>query len=316
MKRIIFLCAMILCMSGSANSQSLLKKGLKYVKQQVENAQTNNQKNRDEAKKANADKPETGQDNEEGIFIPKSNFYSLDEKQCQEKFANFKTTDSTKIINLDDIGGIRLGYFNNNRAFVYTSSNGIICIDREGEIIKEFANIIDVPLGARFDSDRIILPKGLFGDATIYDSYFRIIKELSNYDGFSNYADGVALVNAPSNNSAQNKRQYIDVNGNPIFNNLTTEGRSVQLDDIRKAHEGLTAFQAYNPKDGKVYWGFRNASGKVIIPAKYNYAQDFSQGLAAVAVTDANHNTKWGFIDTTGKEVIPLQYSKSVKKHF
>ncbi len=47
-------------------------------------------------------------------------------------------------------------------------------------------------------------------------------------------------------------------------------------------------------KDGK--WGFKNIKDKVIIPAKFDRAFNFSEGLAAVKLND-----KWFFIDKTGK---------------
>lgn len=47
-------------------------------------------------------------------------------------------------------------------------------------------------------------------------------------------------------------------------------------------------------KDGK--WGFKNIKGKVIIPAKFDRAFNFSEGLAAVKI-----NYKWFFIDKAGK---------------
>ncbi len=50
-------------------------------------------------------------------------------------------------------------------------------------------------------------------------------------------------------------------------------------------------------------WGFINKIGKEIIPIKYQYAQNFSDGLAAVML-----NKKWGFVDSNGKLVIPLKY--------
>ena len=41
----------------------------------------------------------------------------------------------------------------------------------------------------------------------------------------------------------------------------------------------------------------------VVIPAIYDDAMDFSEGLAGVKL-----NGKWGFIDKTGKEVIPIKF--------
>jgi hypothetical protein len=57
-------------------------------------------------------------------------------------------------------------------------------------------------------------------------------------------------------------------------------------------------------------WGFSDASKKLIIPARYDYVERFSEGLALVALSGKNGRTdrKYGFIDKSGKEVIPLKY--------
>ena len=68
-------------------------------------------------------------------------------------------------------------------------------------------------------------------------------------------------------------------------------------------------------EDGK--WGFRDVAGNVVVPAKYDEAGDFSEGLAPVMLIKENKmlgvviNTRpsWGYIDKTGKEVIPLKYT-------
>ncbi len=61
---------------------------------------------------------------------------------------------------------------------------------------------------------------------------------------------------------------------------------------------GFRRFKNYNGK-----YGFKDENGNVVIPAKYDGAEDFSDGLAAVKV-----NYKWGFIDKNGNMVIPTQY--------
>lgn len=53
-------------------------------------------------------------------------------------------------------------------------------------------------------------------------------------------------------------------------------------------------------RNGK--YGFKK-DGIIVIPAKYGYACNFSEGLAVV-----NLNGKWGYIDKNGKEVIPIKY--------
>ncbi len=49
--------------------------------------------------------------------------------------------------------------------------------------------------------------------------------------------------------------------------------------------------------------GYKDENGNIVIPAKYDFAGPFSEGLAAVKI-----NGKWGFIDKTDKLVIPAKY--------
>lgn len=69
---------------------------------------------------------------------------------------------------------------------------------------------------------------------------------------------------------------------------------------------GMTAFYDFD----KQLWGFANASGKIVIPAKFEKVHDFSEDLAAVKMPQGGENAgKWGFIDKTGKFVIPARYA-------
>jgi uncharacterized caspase-like protein len=51
-------------------------------------------------------------------------------------------------------------------------------------------------------------------------------------------------------------------------------------------------------------WGYMNLEGKIVIPANYDEALSFQDGLAFVYI-----GTRAGYIDPTGKEVIPLKYN-------
>ena len=53
-------------------------------------------------------------------------------------------------------------------------------------------------------------------------------------------------------------------------------------------------------------YGFYSANGKLVVPFKYEVANNFNGGLAAV-----RENNKWGFIDTAGKMVIQPQFDGS-----
>ena len=90
----------------------------------------------------------------------------------------------------------------------------------------------------------------------------------------------------------------------PTIQNLTTYDRAYAFS------EGMAAVV----KDGK--YGFIDKTGKLVIDYKYDYAEDFSEGYAAVSTggfwdEEAGYVTgNWGFIDKTGKVVVPIFYDK------
>ncbi len=88
---------------------------------------------------------------------------------------------------------------------------------------------------------------------------------------------------------------------------LNTKGEVVLSFDVSEDFDvygygnGMIRFS-----EGRYYnrrFGFMDLSGEVVVPAQYEWAEDFSEGLAAV-----EKDGKWGFIDTTGAFVIAPQY--------
>jgi serine/threonine-protein kinase len=53
-------------------------------------------------------------------------------------------------------------------------------------------------------------------------------------------------------------------------------------------------------------WGYVNQAKKVVIPPQFDYAWDFSEGLAVVKI-----GKKQGYIDQTGEIVIPPEFDKA-----
>jgi hypothetical protein len=70
------------------------------------------------------------------------------------------------------------------------------------------------------------------------------------------------------------------------------------------------ALKVLRGENGK--YGYTNNDGKIIIAPIYAYAHEFSEGLAAVNLYDAEDGfgsyVAWGFIDSTGKVIIPFKY--------
>ena len=73
-----------------------------------------------------------------------------------------------------------------------------------------------------------------------------------------------------------------------------------QFNYAKEFSEGLACVY----EDGKC--GFIDKEGKTVIPFEYNWAGSFSEGLACVAKV-----VKFGFIDKEGKTVIPFEYYRA-----
>ncbi|HEB9288108.1 TPA: WG repeat-containing protein, partial [Campylobacter coli] len=108
----------------------------------------------------------------------------------------------------------------------------------------------------------------------------KFIKELDGSIG-SSFCDGLLRLNNTDKNS------FIDKNANIVKINFPYGL------DHRNFHEGLIAVMV----DKKM--GFANISGKLIIDAKFDWVNDFSQGLTIV-----KFNGKFGVIDKKGNFVI------------
>ena len=77
-----------------------------------------------------------------------------------------------------------------------------------------------------------------------------------------------------------------------------TEVVPCKYDWVQDFSEGLAMVRDENYK-----WGYIDKTGKEVVPCKYESAENFSEGLATVVLDD-----KYGYIDKTGKEVVPCKY--------
>src|SRR5688572_20922900 len=59
------------------------------------------------------------------------------------------------------------------------------------------------------------------------------------------------------------------------------------------------------------FWGFADASGKVVIKPQFLSVKEFSEGLARVAVCSKEGLWRWGFIDRTGSIVIKPNFPET-----
>lgn len=75
-----------------------------------------------------------------------------------------------------------------------------------------------------------------------------------------------------------------------------------QFDEARDFSEGL----ALVSMDGG--YGFIDPRGRAVVPLNYAYASSFSEGLAAVTTARTRFGAGWGYIDREGRVRIPLGF--------
>jgi len=112
----------------------------------------------------------------------------------------------------------------------------------------------------------------------------------AQFDEAFRFFDGIAEV------AVNKKPVLIDKTGKVLCALPTTNSGSIHFS------AGLSPFPT-SVKGGFKY-GFVDSACRVVIPAKFDGAGEFSEGLAAF-----QQGEKWGFIDKTGKIVIPAQFS-------
>lgn len=59
--------------------------------------------------------------------------------------------------------------------------------------------------------------------------------------------------------------------------------------------------------------GYKDEMGNIVVPAKYDMAEYFSDGLAEAHLLDEDVNWKYGFIDKGGNQKIPFKYEDCKK---
>lgn len=123
-------------------------------------------------------------------------------------------------------------------------------------------------------------------------------------------ADGIACIILEKTNAKGRRtftKMYINTQGQGVFRNLWTgtdawSDSNSQIFDLGVFKDGLARFY----QNGM--YGYVNRAGTIVIPAKYNDAEDFSEGLAAVQ-TEINGARKWIYINTSGSRAIQIAFT-------
>lgn len=134
--------------------------------------------------------------------------------------------------------------------------------------------------------------------------YFKVGKNPQKigdqYFAASHFSEGLAAVVTGQANARY--IQYIDRSGKVKFDLKQLSGKKIVA--ASRFSEGLAWVLNEDQK-----FGYIDPSGKEVIKCSYDYADQFSEGLALVG-TENDYDGKYGFIDTKGKVVIPFQANR------
>lgn len=328
-----------------------VNKGLEKVANPSDSKKASAKTSTSKTSAARSEESSVDNDNDGGYFkypdvkrcqlfgVTQKTFEQSDRKKALAKYVEFKTTSNTKVIKVEKLSGyMRLGFFADNRAFVVLDKEAF-CVDDKGNVVKRWAgqvgNYFDYTrIMPHFDSGRVLLKDGesgsVYKDLIIYDKDFKAIKKIPSVVEYTYYQNGTAFVHYQDKSvpkrgimyDTKEKFAFYDVNGNQVLSALASPldasmGNRYFSGDMavmRPESDGLVAYVAPKAQRGTGdAWGFRDKSGKVVIPAKYDLVQDFSNGLAAVATSESG-SRKWGFIDKTGRMVIEPKFSAEPSK--
>lgn len=307
-----------LCMCGYAGEMHAQKflKGLKdKAGAVVKDAEKNLKKQAGNVNAGANNTPAATNDNQEDDAIVKGLHKGTIGDDCPSKAPDV-TSSTVKVIVAEDTPD--LSSFFDGIAYIYDGKKAFY-IDKHGKRLFD-TDVIETSEEKmpRFSGGVVmeVLDGSSQKSARIRDRQGNIVKELPNVIAASPFVDGTAVViERPASAFQPIEVKYVNAKGEYVFPNINfTSSSDYTLAQkasalMRKQSEGLTAFAKQASPDTPPLWGFRDASGNIVIEPTYGFAADFSDGLAAV-LTESDGELRWGFIDKSGRMVIAPKFSE------
>ena len=211
-------------------------------------------------------------------------------------------TSKTKLITVNSLPNI--DDFNDGIAYVYAAGG------QSGYYMDTLGNKLFEHNGtaSKFCKGAMIY-KGRT-DAFIYNKRGETISKIPNVLRVTDFSkEGIAAITigVPGKQvrgMLDHYNIFINTEGKQVFKNLVFPYTMENLKPARSLNNGLSAFYNYQLKK----WGYRDADGKIIIPAQFEEVKDFSDELALVK-TNVDGTSKWGYINTSGTFTIQPIYT-------
>lgn len=235
-----------------------------------------------------------------------------------EAAAQFKphVTSATKAYNIDVLPDIsyQMGDFSEGLVVIQDNkSRNCAVFNDKGEALVHFGIPLVTQMRGLPVFNRGVIPAVINSNGVnaylILNSKGEKVAQLKNLrDIGRKFVDGMttAFKAVPVSKYRSNVvLRYYDTTGKEIYPNLwqNVTGTYGVLKDPRPFCDGLSCYYDYKTKR----YGYFNRQGKIVIPARFVNAHDFSEGKAVVS-TDGS---TWIYIDTTGRQCINATFSVS-----
>jgi len=212
--------------------------------------------------------------------------------------ANVKYIDADEIFSFSE--GVAVVKKGLSTALIDTNGNFIVPYNmyqfRDNDIYRAKQGLVIASDGKTFNSGSPVL-LNLQGKK-LYTSHASFQEPR---DGYAQTLEGKTYV-------------FVNAQGNIIKVSDLQKWKNLQASTANEFSEGLAQFSYVDPKypvnDRHEIYGYIDRTYKTIVNPVYDFAGDFSEGLALVGKFDEFKKMKYGFINPTGTVVIPLMYSK------
>jgi hypothetical protein len=204
------------------------------------------------------------------------------------------TVDST--YQLQDFGSLDLNIFKSGKcilrsAGMRSTDNQYFLLNRKGIVEGRF----DPGLWPARIAGKFIVVTNRYDKTALYDLNMKQLTPFQYQSSIIEFSEGVAFVEKNDSVGWIDEQLKESIFKFPKKTYDTTERyRMAKEIYFNQFHEGLAQFS----EGGKI--GYMDKQQKIVIPAKYDYAEAFSEGLAYVSL----ENSTGGYIDHSGKWII------------
>jgi len=229
-------------------------------------------------------------------------------------------TASTKVYELSRLPDMswQMGRFSEGLALVMDAQTDLCAIvSDKGDAVVPFSIPLVVKMrGLPRFSDGVIPAMLNQNNQTFYlilNGKAEVVAQLPSLSALGlNFVDGAvpAFKRVKTKSGWRVLLRYYNTQGKEIYPALWQDvtGTYGTLQEMRPFCDGLSCFYDYKTRK----YGYFNREGKIVIPARFAKAHDFSEGKAVVSMD----GSKWFYIDTAGQQCFGLTFSAREPQDF